>query len=225
MHRCENEQRLCYGNGDLDNQAQDLASAWHSGCDGHISFTPTTPAISSITVTNDAAKVCTTFAAQCASASAAIGRCKTDYSSSSAQSSCFCAPQLQAMEYSCAYLGNVTCLKTSATLSNLPAYGYCSNFQEVIGELVNVSTLIILFFRKKSLTLPQATATTTASASPLLTTSLSGSVTVARPTVSSTASATASSTSSGGSPTIGSVFQYQLALSFFMLCMYTYTLN
>lgn len=135
--RCGNEERLCFGNGDTDNQIQDALSDWHEGCDSQINFTVTTPALSTITVPYDP-KFCTKVISWCASGSVEQQKCVTSYAAVSDQSSCYCAPKLLSLDYSCMYLNNASCVLTPAALSNMPAYGFCSNFQSVLGSLTDV---------------------------------------------------------------------------------------
>jgi hypothetical protein len=112
-------------------------SDWHDGCDDHISFTVTTPPLATITASYNP-NFCSNLVTWCASGSSEVERCDTAYSAHAERSSCLCAPELLSLEYSCLYVGNVSCVQTSAALSNIAAYNYCSNFQSVIGNLPNV---------------------------------------------------------------------------------------
>jgi hypothetical protein len=140
VSRCGNEERVCAGNGNGDNQVQDTLSDWHIGCDSHVNFTVTTPALSTITATYDP-RICTNLVTWCGSASVELQRCTTDYTSVADVSSCLCAPELLSLEYSCNYVGNASCLQTNAALSNMAAYTYCANFQSVLGSITDVHML------------------------------------------------------------------------------------
>lgn len=137
-HRCKNEERICFGNGNLDNQWESIANSWHSGCDAAISFRPTTPALSTITSTYDA-QVCVKYASACASGTRELSSCFNGYTASADRSSCICAPKIQSIAYTCQYLGNITCQLTTAALSNLFAYSSCSNYQSVMANITAVS--------------------------------------------------------------------------------------
>ncbi|KAF2098859.1 hypothetical protein NA57DRAFT_56497 [Rhizodiscina lignyota] len=135
---CESEQRLCFGNGDLDNTAEQFVDTWHSACDKKITFTPTTPSVSSITASYNV-QYCTTMFAACASASIANQACESSFTIPSERVSCFCQAPLLANEYTCAYLGNVSCIQTEAALSRIPGYSICPNFESVVGGLANAT--------------------------------------------------------------------------------------
>jgi len=132
---CESEERLCVGNSDPDPSIQTGIDQWHSICDGRISFTPTTPPISSVTAPYDD-KYCLTAESACASVADANSACSISYagkSQSKIYSSCLCQPSILSLEYTCAFLGNISCQQTSAALSNLPDYRFCSNLVSVLG--------------------------------------------------------------------------------------------
>jgi hypothetical protein len=143
LHSCESEQRLCFGNGNLDSQAQDEVDTWHSVCDKKISFTPTTPPVSSITAPYTV-QYCNTVFSSCASGAFEQSQCQTMHSSANDRISCLCQPKILSLAYTCEFLGNATCLQTSAALSNIPGYSYCPGFQAALGGLGNVSTSVFL---------------------------------------------------------------------------------
>jgi hypothetical protein len=129
---CENEQRLCLGNDDIDGYFQPEIETWHSLCDGKISFTPTTPPLWSITASYNV-DFCTTVFSSCESASQVAEDCAIS-NTGQQYLSCFCQPSVLSMEYTCEFLGNTSCVQTSAALTNLAAYGYCTNLLAVLGS-------------------------------------------------------------------------------------------
>ncbi|KAE9363280.1 hypothetical protein N431DRAFT_475440 [Stipitochalara longipes BDJ] len=139
---CDSEERLCVGNSDVDGSIQLGINQWHSICDGNISFSPTTPVVSSVT-TSFNPQNCLTAEAACANAANSNSACSSSYAGKSEiqlYSSCLCEPEILSMSYSCLYLGNISCQITTAALSNiLPAYTFCKNFASVLGG-INATT-------------------------------------------------------------------------------------
>jgi hypothetical protein len=127
---CENEDRLCFFNQDLDSSAQEFLANWHSDCDAFITFSPTTPVLSTLSVTANP-DFCTSLFSSCASASYEIEECSSSFPSPSAiisQISCVCNTKILSLAYQCEYVNNASCQLTSATLSNVFGYSFCSNF-------------------------------------------------------------------------------------------------
>jgi hypothetical protein len=131
---CESEWRLCLENDDFDGDAQEDVSLWNSACDAQITFSPTTPVLSTVTATYDD-QYCTTAAAACDRDKTALEACSISYLGQDATkySSCFCAPPVLSDAYTCGFLGNVSCRQVPATLTNLVEYTYCDNFMSVLG--------------------------------------------------------------------------------------------
>lgn len=131
---CESEMRLCSGNTDLDGDMQAELQVWNSACDREISFSPTTPILSSLTTTYDA-EFCTSVASMCQVGEVELQSCSISYLGKDIQkwSSCYCAPSLLSAEYSCNFIANISCLATPATLTDMEQYGYCDNFLSVLG--------------------------------------------------------------------------------------------
>ncbi|KAF2473724.1 uncharacterized protein BDR25DRAFT_352228 [Lindgomyces ingoldianus] len=136
IHRCENESNFCNGmnNGDTWN---DLADSWHSACDSRITFSPTTPALSTYSSIDILA--CSTAWDGCISQSAEVVKCRTFSTQESQLTSCMCRPAVLSAAFTCSYYANVSCQLVPATLSNVAGYEYCSGFMDVVGVLANVS--------------------------------------------------------------------------------------
>ncbi|KIW13498.1 hypothetical protein PV08_08686 [Exophiala spinifera] len=134
FYDCESEYRLCLLNDYFDGDAQNLISLWNSACDDAITFSPTTPVLSTLTSTYDVG-YCTTAQSACAVEEVALSSCSVNYLGKDDQkfSSCFCAPSFLSAQYTCGFLGNVSCQQVPATLTNLVGYSYCSNFMSVLG--------------------------------------------------------------------------------------------
>ncbi len=89
----------------------------------------------------DAAYCVYTVRAACASAKMSHANCNAQYTGS-AYSSCSCQPELLSLDYTCLYLGNVSCLLTDVALTNIAAYSGCENGPSVLDSLTaNVSSL------------------------------------------------------------------------------------
>jgi hypothetical protein len=132
-HSCESQQRICHGTNIFDPDSEKYLSAWHSVCDQRSPLKPTTPVLSSIT--QAPSHICPdAIVTACQSATELI-KCGVTTGGSEQVSSCSCQPSLLAQAWSCSYLGNLTCFETAASTENLPGYGYCSNFGNVISSL------------------------------------------------------------------------------------------
>lgn len=121
------------GNEGIDGYILSDISVWHSICDNKISFTPTTPPLSSITAPYNG-DYCTTAFSSCVSVSYELGQCQLSYGSiGSTVLSCLCQPKILSLEYTCEFLGNISCQQMSAALTNMAAYPYCTNLLSVLG--------------------------------------------------------------------------------------------
>jgi hypothetical protein len=141
---CGSEERLCYGNNNLDGGYKSELQLWNSACDDKITFSPTTPVLSSLTATYDE-QYCTSAASACQDGEAGLQACSISYLGKDVQkySSCYCAPSLLSAEYTCGFLGNTSCEQIPATLTNMVQYKYCDNFLEVLRGSGSVSLLHI----------------------------------------------------------------------------------
>ena len=138
---CESEQRLCYLGDDVDADIFSGLAIWHSACNSHLSFTPTTPPVSTLSTTYDANYCAVTVKSACNAAEMSQANCNAQYTGT-AFSSCFCQPEILSQQYTCLYLGNVSCILTDAALTSIPAYSYCQNAPSVLDSLTgNVSSL------------------------------------------------------------------------------------
>jgi len=134
---CESETRLCLGHDGLDGGSQSEVSGWHNICDGASPFSPTTPQLSSI-VHSVNPNECTTVFSACNAALAIISSCSLH--SASQFGSCVCQPSMIAVEYTCEYIGNISCAHRSAALSDLDAYKSCSNFAAVLASMPEITS-------------------------------------------------------------------------------------
>jgi hypothetical protein len=147
MHRCESEDRLCLFSYDLDDEWQEVASSWHILCDTYNTFSPTTPPLSTLTTTQ-LDESCENCEEACKSDQASMDKCTTFLPDVTKFSSCTCEPDILSWDYTCFYLGNISCLATGGTISNLYGYTYCDNFAEVIGSgIVSSSTTSVCLVR------------------------------------------------------------------------------
>lgn len=129
---CNSEQRLCAANDDVDRSFDDAVSIWHQSCDSLVTFSPTTPPLSTITSTYDVG-LCVTARDKCLSRSQEINDCIYSYGATDTRfSSCYCQPKLLSLAYTCEVVGNASCLELPATVTNLGPYQICTNFCEVL---------------------------------------------------------------------------------------------
>jgi hypothetical protein len=143
LFSCESETRLCSGSTEFDSQSEEEIGLWHSVCDKETSLKPTTPVLSSITQPAQATgALCTGAVADACLTANNQQECSLTANGPAQISSCSCEPLFLSQAFTCSYLGNLTCFRTTAATESLPGYGYCSNFGSVIGGLV--STLVFL---------------------------------------------------------------------------------
>lgn len=127
---CENESRFC-GGMNSGPYLFDLADSWHSACNSRITFTPTTPALS--TYSSIDIDACSSAWDGCISQSAEASKCLGYTTKESELQSCMCQPQMLSAAFTCNYYANVSCELTPGTLSEVLGYSYCSNFMGSIG--------------------------------------------------------------------------------------------
>ena len=124
---CESELHLCLDSDDNDGSLQTAIDEWHSACDKEITFSPTTPVVTSLTATYNQ-DFCNAAGSACASGLDLTSQCSLSYTSLGAQfSSCICQPELLSLQYTCLYQLNASCLGEPAALTNIPAYNFCDN--------------------------------------------------------------------------------------------------
>lgn len=129
---CNSEERLCLGNGQqIDLQLSNQVSIWHSECDSHLAYSPTTPVQSSITASYNT-NACLSADLDCNRLTNARVSCTQDYHPGQEKSltSCLCQPALLTLAYDCSVLGNVSCIQVPAHLSQMAEYGHCPNLEK-----------------------------------------------------------------------------------------------
>jgi len=129
---CESEIRLCLDSDDGDGSLQTAIDEWHSACDGEITFSPTTPVVTSLTATYNE-DFCRAAGSACASEADLVTQCSLSYIGAQF-SSCYCQPELLSLQYSCDYQLNTSCFGEPAALTNIPAYNFCDNAASVLGS-------------------------------------------------------------------------------------------
>lgn len=128
LHRCQNEWRLCSDTLAWDSEAEYLAAQWHVGCDKRISFTPTTPAISSLSVTLDP-QICSSVFSSCDLFSLESSRCRESHTATSDILTCECQPKIVSLASVCEFDGNTSCLSIPAYTSKIYGHSICSKYQ------------------------------------------------------------------------------------------------
>ena len=128
---CESELRLCYLNDQFDYYASGLLSDWHGWCSGYITFTPTTPVLSTPTTTvpiPGTNAFCEDYTTSCAVWSAAESACFDLDPSATASSflSCACSTELLSLASVCLYDVSVSCFgRSSAVLTDIALFSIC----------------------------------------------------------------------------------------------------
>jgi hypothetical protein len=139
--------RLCFEDNWLDPSYESALSQWHSLCNTFITFSPTTPPVSTITVSYDA--LCNGVEEACATAKLLFDQCDGSYTNDVHFTSCVCQTRFLILDYSCEYLGNTSCLDILANTSLLLGYN-CPDFAAVIGT--GILSDVIRFEEEPSLT-------------------------------------------------------------------------
>lgn len=130
---CESEVRLCLDSDDGDDSMQTAIDEWHSACDNEITFSPTTPVVTSLTATYNQ-DFCSAAGSACASELDLATQCSLSYTNFGAFSSCYCQPEMLSLQYTCQYQRNTSCFGEPAALTNIVAYSFCDNAASVLGS-------------------------------------------------------------------------------------------
>src|SRR5271155_5625301 len=156
---CESEFRLCAGGYEFDSEFQGpngYFGLWHSACDGFITYTPTTPAITTLSVTFDQAN-CLSAESYCGAFGSSTDSCASVYSISVELESCWCQATILDLVSRCEVDGSISCLLETPTTTNLWSYKNCR------GSTMGVLTSSVMSSRV--IVTSQATATMTPSPS------------------------------------------------------------
>jgi len=126
--RVEKEERVCLHSYEEDTEEQQVVANWHSGCDNFITFTPTTPALTSLVSSVAPLAVCSNIESICREAGSIASSCEPSYSDvaqSSQFTSCLCQTSLLSAASVCEFDGNITCREETAALSNIALWQLC----------------------------------------------------------------------------------------------------
>jgi hypothetical protein len=137
---CENEARLCLQSPVLDSTYQDEVEIWHSACDSFISFSVTTPAISSMPESLDYG-VCGQIYLACESGSVGRVSCASSATATTNLLSCLCQPRMTSLFSSCDFDANVSCYGLPGNTDGIPGHAFCSEFQSVTVGSFNHSVI------------------------------------------------------------------------------------
>lgn len=125
---CDNEARLCDQTPALDSFFELEAEKWHSGCDSVVSFSVTTPLISSLSQTIDQA-ACGQIWLDCESAGMGKSSCASTATGTIDLLSCMCQPTMTALYSACLFDGNVSCYAAPGNTAGIIGHSFCSEFQ------------------------------------------------------------------------------------------------
>lgn len=124
---CQSELRICVEGYTYDSEfegPQGLYGLWHSACDGEISYTPTTPPITSISITAGS-DACLSAISNCVAFSSFTDSCTSTYSLSAELRHCFCQPAILDLASRCEVDGSVSCEFKTPVSTNLWSYQQC----------------------------------------------------------------------------------------------------
>jgi hypothetical protein len=106
--RCKGEVRQCADSNSFDSGFDDFLSDWHATCDSRISFTATTPAITSLSTTIGL-DACESIYEGCARWSQKAGQCTSSYTAPVDRTSCRCQPSIVSLASVCDNGGPALC--------------------------------------------------------------------------------------------------------------------
>jgi hypothetical protein len=144
--RCESEFRICADGYEFDSQFQGpngYFALWHSACDGHITYTPTTPAITSLSTTVDQGN-CLTAESYCGAFGASTDSCVSSYTLSEELQSCWCQAAILNLASRCEVDGSLSCLLQTPTTTDLWSYKHCRGSSMGVPNTAVMSSRVIL---------------------------------------------------------------------------------
>ena len=135
---CQSEMRFCLG---MNNQDiwLDFLDEWHTKCDSEITYTLTTPILSSYTPID--INACNSAWNGCMTESSERAKCQNSTIHDEELQSCFCRTQVLAAAFTCSYFGNVSCHLRPGATSAIRGHSYCPEFPSVVQSLLSVRTL------------------------------------------------------------------------------------
>jgi hypothetical protein len=139
---CGSEQRLCDGNGNLDNNLESGADSWISFCTPEITYSLTTPAVVFITVPFDP-RCGALGETACNLASQGLVSCESLNNEPMSLSACICQESLLENAFTCEYVGAVTCQQSQFDTTNLLGAGVCSTFPQFFSSMTSKVYLTI----------------------------------------------------------------------------------
>ncbi|KAH8762926.1 hypothetical protein BGZ57DRAFT_956266, partial [Hyaloscypha finlandica] len=121
---CEGEVRQCTLSNTYDSGFDQVIAAWHEKCDTHMSTPVTTPVIATPSMTLGQ-EVCPSIIESCNSWIQETSACKSSFTREIDLTSCECRPPMISLASVCEFDGNVSCIGTTAELSNLWEFQNC----------------------------------------------------------------------------------------------------
>ena len=131
---------LCFGDTvPVEEEDQEILSAWQSKCGTRVSVT--TPVWSTQTsIGNDQDQQCISVWSAALSYNSLSERSCSGLFTTAKQEylTCKCQPNMISLGYVRSVIGNTSCHRRPATLTNMWEYKFCPNFWSVISPLANV---------------------------------------------------------------------------------------
>ncbi|KAK4100619.1 hypothetical protein N658DRAFT_91118 [Parathielavia hyrcaniae] len=127
MVECKGEVRECAGGYAFDADHDESIALWREKCDQYLTFTPTTPVLTSLTTVIDVEE-CTSIVEACLRRDAGVSSCSQSHSANAEeQVSCLCRPS-QLWAASRCFVDRTDCAfkMESIALSRVPEYRSCS---------------------------------------------------------------------------------------------------
>ena len=125
---CENEANLCLKSPELDYLFELDVENWHSACDSTVTFSVTTPLISSLSQTVNA-EACDQIYSNCISGGMIKSSCASTATATIDLLSCMCQPTLTYLYSACLFNANVSCYGVPGNTAGIIGHSFCSEFQ------------------------------------------------------------------------------------------------
>jgi hypothetical protein len=174
---CESEYRLCAEGYEFDSNftgTAGLYALWHSACDNVITYSPTTPVLTSLSLTFDPLN-CLSAQSYCQDFGVLTDDCSATITGSIELQSCMCQASVLDLASRCEIDGSVSCLFKTPTLTNLYSYQNCAGSVTGAPATVTVASSRVTVTSLMSTTAPTPAPSSTASSSaPLATSSSNG---------------------------------------------------
>lgn len=134
FYGCENEANLCLESPALDYFYELEVQSWHSACDSLVTFSVTTPLVSSLSQTVNL-EACGQIYQYCISGDMGRSSCASTATATINLLSCMCQPSMTYLYSACLFNANVSCYGVPGNTAGIIGHSFCSQFQTATESL------------------------------------------------------------------------------------------